>query len=55
MNKWLYTVEYYDDNNDRTREYIVAKDDDECMTKFAKHHPFFDDYVHIVNWQRIDY
>ena len=51
----LYTVEYYNDKYDRQRDYVLAKSKEEALEKFAKHHPEYDGYSHVVNWQRIDY
>lgn len=55
MGNWLYTIEYYNDRGDKVRDYVLAKDKQHAMEKFAKHHPGFDDYAHFVNWKRIDY
>lgn len=54
--RYLYTVEYYDNKNDRVRDYVLGTDKGGAMEKFAKRHTEEETkYAHIVNWQRVDY
>lgn len=53
MKKILFTVEYLNNEYDRVRDYVLAKDKEECIQKFKKHHPGEDGFI--VNWQVVDY
>lgn len=54
--RMLYEVEYYDDKGNRIRDNVLAKNDNECMIKFKKHHTEKEiKHSYIVNWHRVDY
>lgn len=50
---YIYTVEYLNNKYNRIRDYIIAKDEEECMSKFNMHHTNTNGFI--VNWQKIDY
>ena len=45
---YMYTVEYLNNRYDRTRDYILAETDEECINKFKEYH--LNETGHIVDW-----
>ena len=50
---YIYTVEYFNNEYARFRDYVLAENDEECMNKFKMHRP--NEKGFIIDWKRIDY